>query len=162
VVNSPAASQRWHETFHEGKLAGREKIIPAALGMVAERPMFGWQPVRFQYELGRRVAEGYYTGTKDAHNLFFHLLLEVGVVGTVPFLIGLWWCGQGAWRARAENFGLLALALFLAVMAASMTHTDLVRKPFWLVLALTSAAASGGSMSRSGMLLIRQPLGSGA
>ena len=71
-----------------------------------------------------------------------------------------------AWKTsplrHLAGFGLLALALFLAVMAASMTHTDLVRKPFWLVLALTSAAASGGSMSRSGMLLIRQPLGSGA
>lgn len=162
VVNSPAAAQRWQETFHEGKLAGREKIIPAALGMVAERPIFGWQPVRFQYELGRRVAEGYYTGTRDAHNLIFHLLLEVGVVGTVPCLVGLWWCGQGAWRARAEDLGLLALALFLAVMAASMTHTDLARKSFWLVLALASAAASRGAMTRPRMLLIRQPSGSGA
>lgn len=161
VVNSPAA-QRWQETFHEGKLAGREKIIPAALKMVAERPMFGWQPVRFQYELGRRVAEGYHTGTRDAHNLVFHLLLEVGIVGAVPFFMGLWWCGQGVWKARAEDLGLLALALFLAVMAASMTHTDLLRKPFWLVLALASAAASRGSMTRTRMLLIKQPSGSGA
>jgi O-antigen ligase len=159
VMNSPAA-QRWQETFHEGKLAGREEIVPAALEMVEERPIFGWQPVRFQYELERRLSGAYTTGTKDAHNLLLHLLLEVGMVGTVPFLVGLWWCGRSAWKARAGDLGLLALALFLAALAASMTHTDLARKPFWLILALASAAASIGPMTRSRMLLIRQPSGS--
>jgi O-antigen ligase len=158
VMNSPAA-QRWQETFNEGKLAGRERIVPAALEMVAERPMFGWQPVRFQYELERRLSGSYHTGSKDAHNLLLHLLLEVGMVGTVPFLVGLWWCGYRAWKACTGDLGLLSLALFFAALAASMTHTDLARKPFWLVLALTSAAASMGSMTRPRMLLIRQPSG---
>ena len=121
------ATQRWQQALQEGKFDGREKIMPASLEMFIERPFLGWQPVKFQYELGRRVL-GTGSGTKDAHNLFLHLLLEVGLVGTVPFLIGLWRCAQAAWQARTGHLGLLPLALLLTALAAAMTHTDLLRE----------------------------------
>jgi O-antigen ligase len=104
----------------------------------------GWQPVAYWEELARRV--GQIWAAKDAHNLILHLLLEVGLVGAVPFLIGLFLCARCAWTARSGSFGALPLALMLATLSANLTHTYLSRKPQWLVLAF--AAAAGTSVQR--------------
>ena len=127
--------------------------------MFVERPGLGWQPLMSGHELGRRVYHLSHSGGRDAHNLFLHLLLEGGIVGALPFLVGLWLCGQSAWKARSKPLGLLPLALFCAVLASSMAHTDLRRKPFWLVLALASAATplTAGDTTQHRMLLIRRP-----
>jgi O-antigen ligase len=146
VFHSPIASTRWQMTFEEGHSSGREKIYPAAIDMFLERPVFGWQPVEFQKELATRLGEIW--GQKDAHSLYFHLLLEVGAVGAIPFLVGLWLCGRAAWRARKGSFGPLPLALFLTVLVTNMTATGLARKSLWLVLALTLAAESAAASNR--------------
>jgi O-antigen ligase len=162
VMQAPAAA-RWQSTFSEGQLAGREKIVPAAMEMFSERPFLGWQPVLFSYELGRRVYHIYSPNARDAHNLFIHLFLEGGIVGAMPFLIGLWLCGQSAWKARVKCLGLLPMALFCTALTATMTHTDLQRKSFWLVLALALAATSmttEGQANKGRRLLIKRPSGS--
>jgi O-antigen ligase len=126
------------QEVYQGNLSGRQKINQAAIEMVYQKPVLGWQPVAFWQELGRRV--GLFAGTRDAHNLLLHLLLEVGIVGTAPFLIGLGLCLRCAWKARFGPLGNLPLALFIAVLSANLSHTLLTRKPFWLVLALCLAA----------------------
>ena len=155
AMHSLTIMQRWQQTVYEGRFDGREEIVPTALQMFIERPLVGWQPVIFQYELGRRLG----VGSKDAHNLFLHLLLEVGIVGTVPFLMGLWRCVQTAWQLRAEHLGLLPLALFITLMAATMSHTDLAQKWFWVVLVCAASPLATGHATRSRILLIRRSLG---
>jgi O-antigen ligase len=137
VVTSSMALVRLQDAY-EGNLSGRDKITAAAVEMVYEKPLLGWQPVALWQELGRRV--GRFAGTRDAHNLFLHLLLEVGIVGTAPFLVGLGLCLRCAWKSRAGPLGVLPLALFLAMMSANLSHTLHTRKPLWLVLALCIAA----------------------
>jgi O-antigen ligase len=146
VANSSIAASRWEQTLYEGNVAGRDKIALAALELMQERPLFGWQPIRFWYQLGDRV--GLFGEMRDAHNLFLHLFLEVGVVGALPFLIGLGLCGRAAWRARWGNLGLLPLALLVTTLAANMANTDLVRKHLWIVLAFTLAAAAAARRRR--------------
>ena len=104
--------------------------------MIAEQPIFGWQPIEFWRELGNRLGK---RGPLDAHNTFLHLLLEVGLVGAIPFLVGICLCGLAAWRARRMTLGLLPLSLFLTTLAANMALTGMAQKPFWLVLALAMA-----------------------
>ena len=94
-------------------------------------------------ELGRR--QGIIFGQKDAHNLFTHLLMEVGLVGAGPFMIGLWLCARGAWRARQGSLGLLPFALLVTALASNLTGTDLALKQFWLVLAITVSAGAVAS-----------------
>ena len=108
--------------------------------MFRERPLFGWGPYEFQVELGRR--QGTIFGQKDAHNLYTHLLMEVGLVGAAPFMIGLWLCARGAWRARQGSFGLLPFALLVTALASNLTGTDLALKQFWLVLAIAVSAGA--------------------
>ena len=154
AMHSLTTMQRWQQTVYEGRLDGREKIVPAALTMFIESPLIGWQPVIFQYELGSRLGEG----SKDAHNLFLHLLLEVGIVGAVPFFMGLWKCVQTSWQARTGQLGLLPLALLVTLLAGTMSHTNLAQKWFWLVLACTANSLAAGDATRPRILLVRRSL----
>jgi O-antigen ligase len=156
VAQHPTLFSRFEETY-SGNLAGRQFIIPASLDMIVEQPVLGWQPVAYWEELGRRV--GQIWGARDAHNLVFHLLLEVGLVGAVPYFVGLWICTRGAWKARTGKFGNLPFALLVMTLSANLSHTYLARKPQWLVLALAvAAAATAVERNSAARYLIRRPL----
>jgi O-antigen ligase len=156
VSQNPTVLTRLEQSY-EGNLAGRQLIIPASIDMILERPFLGWQPVAYWEELARRV--GYVWGVKDAHNLFFHLLLEVGLLGAVPFIVGLWLCLRGAWKVRAGKFGNLPFVLLVMTLSANLSHTYLARKPQWLILALAvAAAATVAQRSAAARYLIRHPL----
>jgi O-antigen ligase len=155
VMQNRIVLTRFQESY-AGNLAGRQLIIPASLEMISERPVLGWQPVAYWEELGRRVGQTW--GVKDAHNLFFHLLLEVGVLGAVPFVIGLALCVASAWKARAGTFGNLPFALLMTTLSANLTQTYLTRKPQWLILALAVAAVAAARQTKAARYLIRRPL----
>jgi O-antigen ligase len=140
VGNSPTSRLRWQKTYYEGDVSTRDQIAQAGIDMFIEQPLYGWQPFAFHHELGARVRAP--SGVRDAHNLFLHLVLQVGMVGTIPFLVGLWLCGWAAWRARIGNFGLLPLALLLTILTVNTTGTYIAQKVMWLILALTLATAS--------------------
>lgn len=155
VIQHPTLLTRFADGY-SGNLSGRQIIVPASLEMIFERPVLGWQPVAYWEELGRRV--GQIWGARDAHNLIFHLLLEVGLIGAAPFLMGVFLCVMGAWRARNGKFGNLPLALLLMTLSSNLTHTYLTRKPQWLILALAVAAVSTVPRTVAARFLIRHPL----
>jgi O-antigen ligase len=141
IISDPGASSRWHQAYYEGDTSGRGKIYSAAINMISERPFFGWQPIAHWFELGWRIT-GQAEEEKDVHNLYLHLLLEVGLVGAVPFLIGLWLCVRAAWKARKGSMGNLSLATLLIILSTNLTIPFLTRKPMWLVLAFALASTS--------------------
>jgi O-antigen ligase len=138
AATDPVLSARWSDTLIEGKTSGRDKIVSEAIGMIAERPLFGWQPVEYLYELGRR--EGILWSQRDPHNLFFRLILELGVLGAVPFLLGLGLCARAAWRARTGQLGRLPVALLLLVFAFNLAGSWIEAKSMWLILGLAVAS----------------------
>jgi len=146
IASNPVSLSRWQKAYYEGNTAGRDKIYPVSIDMISERPLFGWQPGAAFYELARREShlKGEVGGRnkRSAHNLVIHLLLEVGLVGTAPFLVGLWLCARAAWKARVGSLGMMPLALLATILAYSMAHTTLTKKPSWLILSLIVATAS--------------------
>jgi O-antigen ligase len=127
--------------------------------MILERPIFGWHPGEFVYEISVRL--GAVGENMDPHNLFVSMLGEVGVVGTIPFLAGLWLCFQAAWIARRGDLGLIPLAILLATLAVNMGVPALLWKPFWLAMGLTLATASTTAMTQAKygrVILVRAPL----
>src|SRR2546429_3600125 len=82
-----------------GQLAGRERIYPALLVMIRERPVLGWGPVENQVELERRLQDPGYV-KRDAHNLLLELLTSTGVAGPIPFLLAPLACVRSASRVR--------------------------------------------------------------
>ena len=86
--------ERWNRTYYEGSLEGREIIFSAAIEMILEQPILGWQPVDYYYELGRRIGGPYFSTGRDVHNLFLTVLLQVGVIGAIPFLLDSGYVGN--------------------------------------------------------------------
>lgn len=136
--------RRFDETLEHGRLAGRERIYPELVQMFRERPLMGWGPVNNKYELGIRLDERLHR-RRDAHNLILEVLTSTGVVGGVPFLVGLGLCARGAWRARRRAHGVLALALLASVMTSNMSGNLIASQLLWLVLAYGLASLGYGT-----------------
>lgn len=136
---SETIRMRWEKTFHEGSLANREKIYPTAWKMFLEKPLVGWGPESHQYELGYRLGS-----SKDLnpHNLYLWILLETGLLGAIPFFMGMWFCLQEAWKARSGMQGVLPLAMLLCIIVINMNITWHYRKLFWVILAYALASST--------------------
>ena len=145
IAKDPLMGARFGATIEEGDSAGRDKIYAAALGMVSERPLVGWGPGYGLYELGKRLNIAW---SRDTHNLVLYLMLEGGLLETVPFLMGLWLVVRAAWRGRYGPFGVVPLAMIAVVLTANVSHTYLVSKPIWLALAIGLASARLGRAQR--------------
>jgi len=144
VMSDQTTLSRLESSYYREDTAGRDKLFRASTEMIAEKPIFGWGPMVSNSELGLRVRKK----NVDAHNLFFHLLLEEGFVGTIPFLIGLGLCVRTAWTARVGSLGLLPLVWLITMLVLNLSGTWLTSKILWLVLALTLA---------SGAVTVNQP-----
>jgi O-antigen ligase len=143
IADNAELVARWQEAYYDRNFSERENIFGATMEMVSERPIFGWGPIAATYQLGF-LGGGW--DPMDTHNLFLYLLAEVGLVGIIPFLVGLYYCFRSAWKARHGNMGLLPLALLVTTLFGNLSGNNLLWKPQWLVLAL--ATASGSTLSR--------------
>jgi O-antigen ligase len=123
----------------EGSLAGRERIYPATIEMISERPILGWGPTENQYEIGKRIGEEK-KERRDAHNILLELMSATGVLGTIPFLVGLGLCVVAAWRARRGPFHVLPFALMATVLVGTISGTWIASKILWLIFAIAIGA----------------------
>src|SRR5205085_1949965 len=57
AYQSEVMRNRFEDTLETGTLTGRERIYPAVVGMIVDRPLFGWGPANNKYELGIRLDE---------------------------------------------------------------------------------------------------------
>jgi len=143
VLRSDMLRTRLEAATQEGSLAGRERIYPAVIGMISERPILGWGPIENQYEIATRIGEEK-KDKRDAHNLVFDLMSSTGLLGTVPFFIGLGLCVAGAWRARRGISGMLPFALVMTTLLGCISGTWIASKILWLSLAIALATGATG------------------
>jgi hypothetical protein len=145
VALSSTNARRWGATLTEGNVAGRERIFPAAWEMFLERPILGWGPVSNVIELGGRIGGSSKrdpnVATRDTHNGLLWVLTEVGLVGSIPYVLALWLCFRAAWRGRLRAYGILPLAMLICVMTINMSVTWQNRKFYWLILGFGVASA---------------------
>jgi O-antigen ligase len=157
VVNNQNALSRFEKSYETGETSGRNRIYVAAIEMISEKPLLGWPYGIFFEELWSRSSIG--RKVVDAHNLFLYLLLEVGLLGTIPFLIGLGLCMRAAWTARVSSLGLFPLAWLVTMMVESMIGTTITSKTLWLVLIVSLAAeASTVQQYKRKNLMIRRTI----
>jgi len=143
---SPQSLERIERSAMEGEIAGRDVIYIEAAGMVNEKPLIGWGPVRYRHELAKRV--GYYAVARDPHNLILKLLLEVGILGAIPFFLGIGSCAWAAWKARGGPEGSLPLSILVTLLMLNMSHTWDNRKIFWIILAYALVSARYAYLGR--------------
>jgi O-antigen ligase len=132
-----AMRTRLEHTLYGGDVAQRDNIIPQAWAMFLEKPVLGWGPVSHHVELGYRRGES----SRDTHNLYLWVLTETGLLGSIPFLAGLWLTLRAAWRARSGREGSLPMAMVVCLLIVNMSATWHNRKLFWLTIAYVLASA---------------------
>jgi len=140
VAHDQSTTFRLQKAYERGDTAGRDKLFTISVEMISEKPLLGWRPIVFAHELAQR--EGAIYGARAAHNLLLHLLLEGGLLGAMPFLIGLGLCVQAAWTARVHSLGLLPLVWLITILVGSMALSTLLYKSLWLVLTLSLASGA--------------------
>jgi O-antigen ligase len=141
ALQSPLMKRRLAEA-EAGDMAQRQEIFPASWQMFKERPLTGWGQSN-QFVLARRLRlppERW--PTRDTHNLFLEILTGTGVMGTIPFLMGLWLCGWSAWKARRGPEGILPTAHCAALLMANLSVNFIMLKVHWLLLAYALASAA--------------------
>lgn len=145
AYRSPMLRVRFEEAFTQGSLAGRERIYPAVMSMIQERPLLGWGPVENQYEIAQRIGEEA-KDRRDAHNMLFELFSTVGIVGAIPFLIGLALCLRESWRARKGPLEVFPFALLVTVLIGCISGTWIASKMLWFAFSI--AVAAGAAVPR--------------
>jgi O-antigen ligase len=140
ILRVPMMKNRLVDSVTTGNMAGREQLYPALWTMFLERPVLGWGPITNTQELALRIGERE-RPRRAAHNIVLELLTASGLVGAIPFLVGVGLAIRGAWRARHGKHGALPLALLGTLFLANMSGDWLASKLLWLVIAY--ACASG-------------------
>jgi len=141
AYQSKMIKHRFQVTLESGEMSRREDIYPLGFQMFLEQPVLGWGPWENTVELGNRMQVPSYERL-DTHNQILYVLTATGILGGIPFLIGIWLCARAAWRARGGAHGILPLAMTVFVLVAGMSSSGLHWKQYWVVLAY--AMASGG------------------
>lgn len=138
--SSETSVSRWQSTIEDIEVAGHEKIIIESFFMFVEKPFFGWGPGTHLEVLSYQTGSIY--ELLDTHNDLLWALTSTGLLGTIPFAIGIGLCVWGAWRARNSIQGYLPLAIVLALLVMSMSCTVQNRKVTWMLLAYAAASAT--------------------
>ena len=137
IARNPDALARWTKTVNEGDPL-REKIYAGAIELIQEQPFLGYGPAESLFVLNGRLRGT--PGDQDPHSLPLHLLLEGGVLGGAPFVLGVFACALLAWKGRNGPLGILPLALLATMLVGLLFHTWMQNKPLWLVLATSCAS----------------------
>lgn len=130
LSQNEAAQTRWERAL-QGDQSGREEIHPTAWAMFLQKPLLGWGPVSHYLELGARFRRE----TLDPHSIYLWVLIETGLLGSVPFFIGLWICWRSGWRATYGAEGPLPITLLANLLIVGFAGSFHLRKMFWIVLA---------------------------
>ena len=148
VLQSDMMRTRLAAAAEEGSLAGRERIYPAVIGMISERPILGWGPIENQFQIAARIGEEK-KDKRDAHNIVFDLMSSTGLLGTVPFFIGVGLCVASAWRARRGLYGMLPFAMLMTTLMGCVSGTWIASKILWLCLAIALATGATATQAQA-------------
>jgi O-antigen ligase len=143
IARSETMRKRFTAAAEEGNLSGRERIYPAAIEMIKEKPMLGWGPADNQFELARRIDDRMHA-SRDMHNLVLELMTAAGAIGAFPFLIGLGLVTGAAWAARKGPRGAVPIAIFAALAPGILSGTWIASKILWFAFAVAAASGQAG------------------
>ena len=136
IGSDQTMTRRIGASIERGDTAGRARIYSAAMDMVAERPLLGWGVYSNFYELGHRASPPFV----DAHNTALLVFTRVGLIGGIPFFLGVGLCGVAAYKARRGALSVV-FPLFVSVVLINMGISWERTKLTWIVLALSVAAS---------------------
>jgi O-antigen ligase len=138
MMRSDLVRERWSDMDQVIAASGRMKIFQQSWGMFKEKPLLGWSPYTAEEELAERIrnpdASSAAAGLPIAstHNIVFQLLLELGIVGAIPYFLGVFCCVFTAWRSRKGVEDIVPFAVWMTIIVMQMSVPMFEGKLIWL------------------------------
>jgi O-antigen ligase len=132
------------EAALKGKLGMREKFIPAAIAMFWQEPLWGWGTIDAMRELRRRESGRTSLAVRATHNIFLAPLLESGLLGGAPYLLGCGLAWLTAWRCRNGPRGIVPLVYVVLLFGTGLGFNIDAGKGYWLFLGYVFASYQRG------------------
>ncbi len=148
MLNTEIMQRRIQATFYEHDFGSRDTLAEAGLVLFREHPFIGTGPGYVEV-LGRLTGHH----KIGAHNTYLQMVLSFGVLGTLPFLVGLGLTLYSSWRVRGSPWGGVWFTILAMTAAFGMTGHLGYNKHFWIILAL------GGNV---GAMVLAESVKSGA
>ena len=132
--------ERWRFTIETGDTSGREEILGATVKLLMAKPLLGWgaDGPRELMRLQGLIEMGAIGAT---HNNFLGMLIQHGLLGTLPAICAYVIVFRAAWRARTGVEDVLPLAIFTAFFVTNLSlGGGQIPKLEWTFFAYTLAA----------------------
>jgi len=124
----------FEETLEQGRLGARDELARESAMMLLERPLTGWG-VKYVDELGARTGKG----AIAAHNTYLQVATAFGMLGFIPWLLGLIATGWRLWQQRRDFWAAMLLAIFCALLVAMVPGNYAYGRFAWMFLAVAGA-----------------------
>jgi O-antigen ligase len=128
---SDIAQHRWNLTFQTHDTGERTDIFYASTDMFLEKPIYGWGSVALTRELGSRLG----LQSRDTHNILLWVILEVGLLGGIRWILGIWGCVKNSISAAIKLHDPYPIMLATTVLICGMSSNNFQKKTLWLILA---------------------------
>ncbi len=110
----------------EGSAASRLVLAQGALRMFSESPIIGKGIGTLQYTIGNYMADLGYDKNVVAHNMYLQILVELGLIGFLPFIYILYRSGKAGYQLYRTGMDTymrnIGIAFFCCVCALAVSN----------------------------------------
>ncbi|MFC2171122.1 O-antigen ligase family protein [Acidobacteriota bacterium] len=132
IMTSDVLTKRIEMTLEEGD-STRTELTQDSLELFKEKPLIGHGSSYVEI-LGNRLGRG----PIASHNTYLQILLSFGILGFMPFIIGIAYTIKSAWNKRFSVWSGMFFTVLLATLIFAIFGHLGYKKHFWIMIALTS------------------------
>lgn len=131
-----ALHERFEKTIEEGDTGHRYELAQASMTVFMKNPIIG---VGATYPKILGKAKGI-DRPIAAHNAYLQMLLSFGIVGVIPWFLGLLFIVRSMWFVRKTPLGGVVASILFALFVYGAVANLGYNKIFWILLALATDA----------------------
>lgn len=135
VLTTPVVEARWTAVVEQGDTGTRAELADSGLGLFGLSPILG-RGASYMDELGGLVLGQ--DRPIAAHNAYLEVLVSFGIIGAIPWLLGIASVFGGVWRRRKQLWGTVFSALLAASLVYGLAGNLGYDKFFWILLAMAT------------------------
>jgi O-antigen ligase len=138
LLNSELLAERFLRVVDTGETSLRFELFVASQEMFALEPWTGWG-ANYYGVLAEWIGRDRPVAT---HNMYTQALVSFGLLGFIPFCLGLIATVFAGWRARRDDWSTVLLVLLFVAYFSGLSQSFTYGKPLWILLAFAGGRAT--------------------
>ncbi|MRI84622.1 hypothetical protein GIY09_01760 [Aerococcaceae bacterium WS4759] len=103
-------------------LSGRNTLWKFALQLISEKPFWG-------HGSGAKLSD-YFSSQLEAHNLYINIAFQVGIIGILTFVVGLWMLWNQFWENYKSPRVKISAGYFVGIIIYQMFEITILQSGF--------------------------------